>query len=168
MEQWRILSVAFRHGFYVSSRWSKLDIVFRFRFTLRQSNHEFRWSKNTSGRGKTGGTLTTTSTSEARHWNVTPVLLCMAKDWPMDVLLSWSKKQSREAATAFHQWLPKVLPGITPWHSKYDIDKGTRWFSELQTYLEGAKACIVFITSENIDSPWIYWECLLSAWLLHQ
>ncbi len=76
----------------------------------------------------------------------------------MDVILSWSKKQSQTAARVFREWLPKVLPGIKPWHSKYDIEKGTRWFDELQKYLDGAKACIVFITPENAMSPWLYWE----------
>lgn len=76
----------------------------------------------------------------------------------MDVLISWSKKQSRELASAFHGWLPKVVPGFRPWMSSKDIDKGKQWFSELQEFLGEATSCIVCVTKENVRSPWIYYE----------
>lgn len=76
----------------------------------------------------------------------------------MDVLISWSKNQSRELAAAFHGWLPKVVPGFRPWMSSKDIDKGKQWFSELQGFLGEATSCIVCVTKENVRSPWIYYE----------
>lgn len=76
----------------------------------------------------------------------------------MDVLISWSGKQSRHVALALHVWLPKVIPTIRPWMSKLDIDKGSRWSNELQEYLTHAKGCIVCLTPENVSSPWVYWE----------
>jgi hypothetical protein len=48
--------------------------------------------------------------ANAKH----PAQLSQGMD-SMDVLISWSKTQSREIATVFHQWIPKVLPGVTPW-----------------------------------------------------
>ena len=80
------------------------------------------------------------------------------KDCAMDVLISWSKKQSREVASVFHGWLPKVVPGLRPWMSNKDIDKGKQWFDELQTFLREATSCIICVTSENVRSPWIYYE----------
>ena len=76
----------------------------------------------------------------------------------MDVLISWSKNQSREMATLFHGWLPKVVPGFRPWMFSKDIDKGKQWFDELQGFLSEATSCIIFATSENVRSPWIYYE----------
>ena len=76
----------------------------------------------------------------------------------MDVLISWSKKQSREMAAVFHGWLPKVVPGFQPWMSSKDIDKGKQWFGELQDFLGEATSCIICVTAENVRSPWIYYE----------
>lgn len=76
----------------------------------------------------------------------------------MDVLISWSKSRSREVASLFHGWLPKVLPGVAPWTSDKDIDKGTEWFAELQGLLGRAKLCIICVTAENVRSPWLYYE----------
>jgi hypothetical protein len=75
-----------------------------------------------------------------------------------DVLISWSKKQSKEMASVFYEWLPKVVPGIKPWMSSKDIDKGKQWFSELQGFLGEATSCIICVTKENVRSPWIYYE----------
>ena len=76
----------------------------------------------------------------------------------MDVLLSWSKSQSREMAAVFHGWLPKVVPNIKPWMSDIDIDKGKPWFSELQEALVQVTSCIICVTEENVRSPWMYYE----------
>jgi len=75
-----------------------------------------------------------------------------------DVLLSWSGSQSKAAASAFRDWLPKVLPGLRPWISSKDIYKGKMWFDELQEVLADATSCVIFVTSENVHSPWIYYE----------
>lgn len=80
------------------------------------------------------------------------------KEQQMDILISWSKKQSREMAAVFHTWLPKVVPGIRPWMSSKDIDKGKQWFGELQGFLAEATSCIICVTPENVRSPWIYYE----------
>ncbi len=77
---------------------------------------------------------------------------------PMDVLISWSKSQSRDIATVFRDWLPKVLPGLQPWMSSKDIDKGTQWFAELQIFLARASSCVICLTNENVRSPWMYYE----------
>ena len=76
----------------------------------------------------------------------------------VNILISWSKKQSRAMASAFHTWLPKVVPGFKPWMSSKDIDKGKQWFGELQGFLGEATSCIICVTSENVRSPWIYYE----------
>ena len=76
----------------------------------------------------------------------------------MDVLISWSKTQSREMASVFDRWLPTVVPGMRPWMSHEDIDKGTQWYAELQRALSEATSCVICVTEENVRSPWIYYE----------
>jgi hypothetical protein len=76
----------------------------------------------------------------------------------MNVLLSWSKQKSRVAASALHEWLPTVIPGIEPWMSSKDIAKGREWFNELQGVLKQTRICIICLTIENVRSPWIYYE----------
>lgn len=76
----------------------------------------------------------------------------------MDVLISWSKPKSRKVASAIYEWLPTVLPGLKPWMSDKDIDKGKEWFGELQGLLAVAKLCIVCVTEQNVRSPWLYYE----------
>lgn len=75
-----------------------------------------------------------------------------------NVLLSWSKQQSKAAALALRDWLPTVIPGIHPWMSSKDIDKGREWWVELQGALREFKVCIVCLTAENVRSPWLYYE----------
>ena len=76
----------------------------------------------------------------------------------MDILISWSKAQSKTVASALHQWLPDVVPGIKPWMSSKDIAKGREWFRELQDVLGRMQLCIICVTPENVRSPWIYYE----------
>lgn len=76
----------------------------------------------------------------------------------MNILLSWSKPQSHAIASALYEWLPIVIPGISPWISSKDISKGREWFKELQAKLQKAKICIICLTPENFRSPWIFYE----------
>jgi TIR domain len=76
----------------------------------------------------------------------------------MNVLLSWSKDQSKAIASAFYKWLPTVVPGIEPWMSSEDISKGLKWSHELHGELEDTRICIICLTPENVRSPWIYYE----------
>lgn len=76
----------------------------------------------------------------------------------MDVLLTWSGLESREAASFFHSWLPGVLPGIEPWISDEDIAKGQKWFDALMKQLDKSRVSITFITPANVRSPWVYYE----------
>jgi hypothetical protein len=75
-----------------------------------------------------------------------------------NVILIWSKPQSRKLALAFHEFLPKFLPNARPWMSEKDIDKGAEWRAELESQLSSATSCIICATRQNVRSPWIYYE----------
>lgn len=81
-----------------------------------------------------------------------------ASDASYNVLVSWSKPISKELAHGFHTVLPKILPSAQPWFSPLDISKGKIWFNELLKFLSQAKLCVIFVTNENVRSPYLYFE----------
>ena len=76
----------------------------------------------------------------------------------MKVFLSWSGEISLKVATAFRDWLPSVIQSITPYVSAEDIDKGSRWSTDIAKELELSTYGILCITKANIDAPWINFE----------
>jgi hypothetical protein len=74
------------------------------------------------------------------------------------VFLSWSKTRSRGMAAALHDWLPDVIQSAEPFMSADDVEKGTRWFSEVAGELEACNFGIVCLTAENQLEPWLLFE----------
>ena len=76
----------------------------------------------------------------------------------MQIILTWSKPQSRQIAAFFREWLKEVVPGVEPWMSEEDLEKGKQWFDSLMGQLGVTSTCIICVTRENVDSPWIHFE----------
>jgi hypothetical protein len=76
----------------------------------------------------------------------------------MRVFLSWSGSFSEKIAEEFRKWLPSVLQTVKPYFSPKDIEKGTRWSSEIAKELSACSVCIIFLTRENLSSNWIMFE----------
>lgn len=76
----------------------------------------------------------------------------------MKVFLSWSGDISLSVAEALREWLPNVIQRVEPWLSSEDIDKGTRWSSDIGNQLSEAQAGIICITKKNMYAPWILFE----------
>jgi hypothetical protein len=74
------------------------------------------------------------------------------------VFLSWSLQRSEAVAQAFRDWLPSVLQNVRPYYTPDDIGKGSRWSSEIRGELESSDFGIIFLTPENLTSPWILFE----------
>ena len=76
----------------------------------------------------------------------------------MKIFLSWSGDRSKLIAEILHGWLPLVIQAVKPWLSASDIDKGTRWSSDIASKLEETSFGIICLTPENLDAPWILFE----------
>lgn len=74
------------------------------------------------------------------------------------VFLTWSGTKSRQLSQALREWLPQVIQNLEPWMSDSDLDKGSRWASEISGQLEQAQIGIICLTPENIEKPWINFE----------
>ncbi len=76
----------------------------------------------------------------------------------MKVFLSWSGNLSHKTALIFREWLPSVLQYVKPYVSSEDIDKGTRWSTDIAKELEASTYGILCITKDNLDAPWVNFE----------
>lgn len=74
------------------------------------------------------------------------------------VFLTWSGTKSKQLSQALREWLPQVIQNLDPWMSDSDLDKGSRWVSEISGQLEQAQMGIICLTPENVENPWINFE----------
>jgi len=74
------------------------------------------------------------------------------------VFISWSGDLSNKLAEAVRQWLPSVLQFVKPYFTPSDIEKGTRWGSDISSELDSSDIGIICLTKENLNKPWILFE----------
>ena len=74
------------------------------------------------------------------------------------VFISWSGDQSKAIAECLKDWLPLVLQSLEPYFTPSDVDKGTRWQSEISHELAQANIGILCVTRESMNSPWLLFE----------
>lgn len=76
----------------------------------------------------------------------------------MKVFISWSGVQSKKLGEAFRDWLPGVIQLVTPYFTPSDIEKGSRWSTDISKELSESQVGIICITKDNIHSDWILFE----------
>lgn len=76
----------------------------------------------------------------------------------MKIFISWSGDLSHNVAMVLREWIPCVLQTVEPYVSSEDIDKGTRWSSDIANELETSSFGIICVTQENLNAPWIHFE----------
>ncbi len=76
----------------------------------------------------------------------------------MKVFISWSGDKSKAVAEALREWLPNMIQTLEPWMSAEDIQKGSRWASDLASQLESSRIGLICLTRDNLYSPWILFE----------
>ena len=76
----------------------------------------------------------------------------------MKIFISWSGELSHKIATILKEWLQDVIQSVDAYVSSEDIDKGSRWFTDIAGELENTDFGIVCLTSDNLEAPWILFE----------
>ena len=76
----------------------------------------------------------------------------------MKVFISWSGERSKKVALIFREWLPTVIQALEPFVSSEDIEKGSRWNTDIAQELNETKFGIICVTKDNIKSPWLNFE----------
>ncbi len=74
------------------------------------------------------------------------------------VFISWSGDLSKKLAEEIRLWLPGVLQFVKPYFTPNDIEKGTRWSTEIASELDSSDVGIICLTKENLNKPWILFE----------
>jgi len=74
------------------------------------------------------------------------------------VFISWSGDLSKKLAEEIRIWLPGVLQFVKPYFTPNDIEKGTRWSTDISSELESSNAGIICLTKDNLNKPWILFE----------
>ncbi len=74
------------------------------------------------------------------------------------VFISWSGELSKKLAEEVRLWLPGVLQFVKPYFTPNDIEKGTRWSTDIANELESSNVGIICLTKDNINKPWILFE----------
>jgi hypothetical protein len=80
------------------------------------------------------------------------------KGMPTKVFISWSGPLSQKLGEALRNWLPASLQFVKPYFSPEDIEKGTKWSSEISVELETSNIGIICLTRDNTKNPWILFE----------
>lgn len=76
----------------------------------------------------------------------------------MKVFISWSGEKSKKIALIFREWLPSIIQSVVPYVSSEDIDKGSRWSTDIANELENSSFGILCVTRDNLESPWLCFE----------
>lgn len=75
-----------------------------------------------------------------------------------NVFISWSGEKSKAIAEELRSWIPSVLQFARPYFTPNDLEKGTKWNTEISERLAETHVGIVCLTPENFERPWILFE----------
>src|SRR4051812_37436791 len=65
---------------------------------------------------------------------------------------------SHDVAQAFKTWCEWSFDSVEFWISSQSIEPGGIWFDNIMKSFSDTKICILFVTSENLLSPWLHFE----------
>lgn len=76
----------------------------------------------------------------------------------MKVFISWSGELSKSIANILNEQIPFVIQSVETFFSPEDINKGDKWNETISKELKECSFCIVCLTDENVEKPWINFE----------
>lgn len=80
----------------------------------------------------------------------------------VNIFISWSGDRGQHFATTLREWLALILPDANAWMST-ELRRGSNWSVELLDTLREARACLLCVTADGLDSTWEFFE----AGMLH-
>lgn len=75
-----------------------------------------------------------------------------------NVFISWSGDLSQKLGEELRIWIPSVLQFAKPYFTPQDVEKGSKWGSEISKKLSDSHVGVICLTRENIQRPWILFE----------
>lgn len=76
----------------------------------------------------------------------------------MNIFISWSGETSMKIAAELKSFIPRILQSAKPYYTPSDIEKGTRWESEINQKLQECLVGLICLTPDNTEKPWIMFE----------
>ncbi|MBF2089725.1 MAG: toll/interleukin-1 receptor domain-containing protein [Synechococcales cyanobacterium K44_A2020_017] len=76
----------------------------------------------------------------------------------LNIFISWSGITGHKIASKLRILLPTMLPGVKPFMSDVDIQKGTQWRKILNESLIETRYGMFIVTPEANDSAWMGYE----------
>lgn len=76
----------------------------------------------------------------------------------MKAFVSWSGTRGRDSAVALREFLPLLLQRLNIFSTTDDIEKGSRWLTEVSSSIKSADLALVCVTPESVNSPWLVYE----------
>lgn len=83
---------------------------------------------------------------------------CNKREVAMKVFISWSGAKSKKVAIIFRDWLPQVIQSVETFVSSEDIEKGSRWNTDIAQELKESTFGIICVTKDNLNAPWLNFE----------
>ena len=79
----------------------------------------------------------------------------------MKVFISWSGQHSKKLGEVLRDWLPGVLQLVTPYFTPSDIEKGTRWSTDIAKELSASQ--IDRATKQLVKIPLAMYEEIIAG-----
>lgn len=76
----------------------------------------------------------------------------------MNIFISWSGDTSMKIASELKNFIPRILQSAKPYYTPSDIEKGTRWETEINQKLQECLVGLICLTPDNTEKPWIMFE----------
>jgi len=76
----------------------------------------------------------------------------------MKVFITWSGDTSKAIAKALHEFIPTVVQTVDAFMSASDIEKGSKWQSDISRELDASTVGIICLTGQNLTAPWVLFE----------
>jgi hypothetical protein len=77
----------------------------------------------------------------------------------MKIFISWYGQRSRAVASALREFIPLIFQRAQVFTTiDNDIERGSKWNTEIISYISTADVAVICLTPESLNSPWLTFE----------